>query len=419
MIFGKRQRIYPIDTLDVWEAFKDVRAGGKSPGVDGIAIETIEREPRKYLYPVWNRLSSGSYFPPAVRQTQIPKGDGKMRTLGIPTVADRVAQTVIKWRLEKLVLKHLSKNSFGYMPGKGQHDALRQCQINCQRYSWVIDLDIKGFFDNIDHELMMKALKRFTNEKYILIYVERWLKAPVQEPDGVLRESNGRGTPQGGVISPILANIFLHFAFDMWFGKRYPKGTFERYADDIIIHCSQFGEAEKTLQAVERRLNECKLELNQRKTKLVYCNSNQRQLYPSEKQCRSFDFLGYTFKPRIVNTTGRIKLGFSPGMSQKSQKKVCEVFYKLKLHRMVHLTLDKLAEILRIKSYNWINYYGKFRMSCMRRVFRVLNFRLARWVRNKYRRFRRRHWYQAYLWLRNVSKAFPNMFVHWQYGFRP
>jgi hypothetical protein len=266
---------------------------------------------------------------------------------------------------------------------------------------------------------MMRALKRFTDEKYILMYVERWLKAPVQEPDGTLRESSGRGTPQGGVISPILANIFLHFAFDMWFGKQYPKGTFERYADDILIHCSQFGEAEKTLQAVERRLNECKLELNHSKTKLVYCNSNQRQLYPSEKQCRSFDFLGYTFKPRIVKTTGRIKLGFSPGISQKSQKKIGEVLYNLKLHRMVHLTLDKLAEILRIKSYNWVNYYGKFRMSCMRRVFRVLNFRLARWVRNKYRRFRRRHWYQAYLWLRNVSKAFPNMFVHWQYGFRP
>lgn len=243
MIFGKRQRIYPIDTLDVWEAFKYVRAGGKSPGVDGVAIDTIDKEPRKYLYPVWNRLASGSYFPPAVRQTQIPKGDGKMRTLGIPTVTDRVAQTVIKWRLEKLVIKHLSKNSFGYMPGKGQHDAIEQCRVNCQRYSWAIDLDIKGFFDNIDHELMMKALKRFTSEKYILMYVERWLKAPVQQRDGTLLESNSRGTPQGGVISPILANIFLHFAFDQWFGNNYPKGTFERYADDIIIHCSQFGEA--------------------------------------------------------------------------------------------------------------------------------------------------------------------------------
>jgi group II intron reverse transcriptase/maturase len=419
MIFKEEQKRYPIDRSDVWEAFKQVKAGGKSPGVDGVAIEAIERKPRKYLYPVWNRLASGSYYPPAVRQKEIPKTDGTMRTLGIPTVTDRVAQMVIKQRLEKLADKHFSANSFGYRPSKRAHDAIEQCRINCMTNSWAIDLDIKGFFDNIDHELMMQLVRQFTQEKYILLYVERWLKAPVQLPDGTLKESDGRGTPQGGVISPLLANIFLHFAFDLWFGQRYPKGTFERYADDIIIHCTQFEEAERTLESIARRLKEFKLDLNQSKTKIVYCNSNHKQIVPAEKKSRSFDFLGYTFKPRIVKTGTRIKLGFSPGISSKSMKRINETCYKLKIHRMVHLTLDKIAVILRSKTRGWINYYGKFRMSCLHGVFRTLNFRLAHWVRNKYRRFRRRHWYHAYLWLVEVSKAYPNMFVHWGYGFRP
>jgi RNA-directed DNA polymerase len=419
MIFKEEQKRYPIEKSEVWEAFKHVRAKGESPGIDGITIEAVERKPRKYLYPVWNRLSSGSYHPPAVRQKLIPKTDGKMRTLGIPTVTDRVAQMVIKQKLERLVDKHFSANSFGYRPGKSAHDAIEQCRINCQKYSWVIDLDIEGFFDNIDHELMMQLVRQFTEEKYILMYAERWLKASVQLLDGTLRVSSFRGTPQGGVISPLLANIFLHFAFDEWFGKQYPKGTFERYADDIIVHCSQFGEAEKTLETIERRLKEFKLNLNQSKTKIVYCNSNQKQLFPKEKKSRSFDFLGYTFKPRIVKTGSRIKLGFSPAISRKSQRRINEVCFKLKIHRMVHFNITRIADILQSKIRGWINYFGKFRKSGMRGVFRMLNFRLAHWVRNKYRRFRRKNWYFAYKWLVGISKAFPNLFLHWEYGFRP
>ena len=210
MIFKEEQKTQPIERSEVWEAFKRVKAGGKSPGVDGITIDAVAGNPRKYLYPVWNRLASGSYYPPAVRQAEIPKGDGTKRVLGIPTVTDRVAQMVIKQKLEKLVDKHFSANSFGYRPNLSAHNAIERCRINCLRYSWVIDLDIKGFFDNIDHDLMMLAVKRFTSEKCILMYVERWLKAPVILLDGTLKESNGRGTPQGGVISPLLANIFLH-----------------------------------------------------------------------------------------------------------------------------------------------------------------------------------------------------------------
>jgi group II intron reverse transcriptase/maturase len=419
MIFKEEQKRYPIEKSEVWEAFKLVRAKGESPGVDGLTIDAVDSKPRKYLYPVWNRLTSGSYLPPAVRQKLIPKANGKMRALGIPTVTDRVAQMVIKQKLEKHVDVHFSANSFGYRPGKSAHDAIEQCRENCQWYNWAIDLDIEGFFDNIDHELTMQMVSNFTQEKYILLYAERWLKAPVQLPDGTIKESAGKGTPQGGVISPLLANIYLHFAFDEWFGKQYPKGAFERYADDIIVHCSQYEEAVRTLESIELRLKEYKLNLNRSKTKIVYCNSNQKQKYPKEKQSRSFDFLGYTFKPRIVSTGKRLKLGFSPAISKKSQKRMCERVYKLKIHRMVHIPIDKIAEILKPIVRGWINYYGKFRKSALRIFFRWLNFRLAVWVRNKYRRFRKKHLFLAYKWLMGICRDFPNLFIHWEYGFRP
>ena len=419
MIFEEKQKTQPIERLQVWEAFKQVRAGGKSPGVDGITIETVERNPRKYLYPVWLRMASGSYFPKPVRQAMIPKTDGTKRTLGIPTVVDRVAQMVVTKKLEKLVDKHFSACSFGYRPEISAHDAIKRCRINCLRHSWVIDLDIKGFFDNIDHELMMQAVKRFTKEKYILLYVERWLKAPIQLKDGTIKVSESKGTPQGGVISPLLANIFLHFVFDMWIGQILPKGRFERYADDIIIHCRDFKETARTLEAITLRLKEYKLELNQSKTKIVYCHNSQKPLIPNVVVYRSFDFLGFTFKPRIVKVGGIIQMGFTPSISRKSQKRINEECFKLKIHRMTHLTLDKIAEILRSKTRGWINYFGKFRRSDMHGVFRSLNFRLALWVRNKYRRFGRKRISFSYKWLVEVSKHFPTMFVHREYGFLP
>ena len=419
MIFEEKQKTQPIERWEVWEAFKEVRANGESPGVDGITIDTVASKPRKYLYPVWNRLASGSYFPQAVRQAEIPKEDGSMRLLGIPTVTDRVAQTVIKWKLEKFTNKHFSANSFGYIEGKSQHDAIEQCRINCLKHRWVIDLDIKGFFDNIDHELLMLAVAWFTKEKYILMYVERWLKAPVLLLNGTLKKSDGKGTPQGGVISPLLANIFLHFAFDMWFGKNYPEGKFERYADDIIVHCDNFIEAQSTLEAIERRLKECKLELNRSKTKIVHCQNSHKRQAPNKEVKRSFDFLGYTFKPRYVMFKGKIRVGFTPGMSRKSQRRINKLCFKIKIHRLTHLSIYQIAGMLRSKLIGWINYYGKFRKSEMGSMFRLLNFRLARWAKRKYRRFRKNHWYGAYKWLVNISKSFPDLFVHWEHGFLP
>lgn len=342
-----------------------------------------------------------------------------MRPLGIPTVLDRTAQQVITDELMSIVDVQFSKSSFGYRPKKSAHDAIEQCRQNCLKYSWAIDLDIKGFFENIDHELLMKAVRKFTDKKHILLYSERWLKVDVLQTDGTLKVSEGRGTPQGGVISPLLANIFLHFVFDKWLESNYPKSKFERYADDIIIHCNSIKEALGILDAVKKRLRECKLELNQQKSRIVYCRRNQKRQPPFKSMYQEFDFLGYTFKPRVVKERGKIKLGFSPSISTKSQKRIGGEFYKLKIHRMVHVSLDKIAAILKSKTVGWINYYGKFRLSGMQKVFRMLNMRLARMIRSKHRRFRNCHWYESYKWLKKISNDYPNLFVHWQYGFLP
>lgn len=419
MIFKEEQRNQPITRLQVMDAFRKIKANGGSSGVDGITIEEVQAYPRKYLYPLWNRMSSGSYFPEAVKQELIPKDDGKMRSLGIPTVVDRVAQQVIKYELEKVVDKQFSASSYGYRPHKSAHDAIEKCRINCLKYSWVIDLDIKGFFDNIDHELMLKGLRHFTDKEHILLYCERWLQAPILQLNGQLKVNNGKGTPQGGVISPLLANIFLHIAFDKWFEKNYAESKFERYADDIIVHCKDFKEALRTLGAIKKRLRECGLELNKNKTKVVYCRRNQKQPLPFKPKYQKFDFLGYTFKPRVVKERGKTKLGFTPAISQKSAKRIGEELYKNKIHRMVHLPISKIAQILQPKIRGWINYYGKFRKSAMQGVFRMLNFRLSHWVRNKYRRFRKRHWYHSYKYLWTLSQDYPTMFVHWTHGFKP
>lgn len=327
MIFKEEQKSQPITRLQVWEAFKEVARIGGSHGVDGVTIEQVKSNPRKYLYPLWNRMASGSYFP--------------------------------------------------------------------------------------------KAVRKFTDKKHILLYVERWLKVSVQQTDGTPKANEGKGTPQGGVISPLLANIFLHFAFDKWFEKTYPQNNFERYADDIIIHCTNIKEALRMLEAVKQRLKEFKLEINQRKSKIVYCRRNQKRQPPFKPKYQKFDFLGYTFKPRVVKERGKIKIGFSPAISRKSQQRIGGELFKLKIHRMVHVPLSKIAVILKAKTHGWINYYGKFRLSEMRKVFRVLNMRLARMVRSKYRRFRNRHWYESYKFLKAISKDYPTMFAHWEHGFRP
>jgi len=285
--------------------------------------------------------------------------------------------------------------------------------------SWVIDLDIKGFFDNIDHELLMKGLRYYTSKKHILLYCERWLKAPVQLPDGTLKPSEGRGTPQGGVISPILANIFLDIVFDKWMEKHYPDVAFERYADDIVVHCQHFKQALRLLEAIKQRMKDCKLELNREKSKIVYCRRNQKNQPPFKVHYQKFDFLGFTFKPRISMMNGKLKLGFSPAISSRNIARISDEIFKRKIHRWVHFPLSKIAELLNPQIRGWVNYYSKFRKSELRKLFRVINMRLVKWIRNKYRKFRRRHWYNAYKYLRGIAQCYPYLFVHWQFGYLP
>lgn len=415
MIFNEEHKTLPINKSQVQQAFKKVRSNRGSPGVDGLTIEEVDNNPRKYLYPLWNRMASGSYFPKPVKEVLIPKGKGKMRPLGIPTIIDRVAQQVVATELESLVENGFSPNSFGYRPGKSAHDAIGQCRKHCFRYSWVIDLDIKGFYDNIDHELLLKAVSHHTQERYILLYVQRWLNAPVQKADGAVHDPKGKGTPQGGVISPVLANIFMDIAFDKWFECHYPKLRFERYADDIVIHCYHQKQAHDVLNDIRKRLSDCKLELHPDKTRVVYCRQNQKKRPKGKVAYQSFDFLGHTFKPRIVRKNGKLFLGFTPSMSQKSISRINEELFRLNLHRRTQSSIEDIARLVNTKIRGWIRYYGKFRLSGMGMLFRAFHRRLAKWLRNKYRRYHRKPWTASTKYLQHLARYYPTLFEHWKY----
>ncbi|MCJ7722214.1 group II intron reverse transcriptase/maturase [Candidatus Bathyarchaeota archaeon] len=404
-------RSQPISKRMVWEAYKKVKANRGSAGIDKVSLQDYEASLSKNLYKLWNRLSSGSYFPPPVKEVGIPKRDGKKRKLGIPTVGDRIAQMVAKDRLEEQLDKLFDPSSYGYRKNKSAHEAIISCRQNCWHYDWVIDMDIKGFFDNISHDLMMKALMKHTKEKWVLIYVERWLKAPICGKMGTLNQRE-KGTPQGGVISPLLANLYLHYAFDKWMRINHPEIRFERYADDVVVHCSSYEESARIKLQIKERLATCKLTLHEEKTKIVYCKKSGRDIkYPLV----SFDFLGYEFKPRrTIDRTGRIFTGFNPGMSAKSRRRINDVLKRMSLHTWSTIGIERMAEILNPKIRGWINYYGKFRKSDMDYLWSSLNLRLIKWARRKYKRFKGST-RQAADWLRRVYMMNQDLFAHWQF----
>jgi RNA-directed DNA polymerase len=357
-------------------------------------------------------MSSGSYHPPPVQVVEIPKGNGKIRRLGIPTVGDRIAQMVVKLYIEPKLEPIFHEDSYGYRPNKSAIEAVGKARERCWKYNWVLDLDIKGFFDNIDHELLMKAVRHQIKEKWILLYIERWLKASAKETNGEIVERD-KGTPQGGVISPLLANLFLHYAFDKWMERNNPEILFERYADDIIIHCKTKMGAEKLKHRIEQRLKECKLELHPEKTKMVYCkDGNRREDYPLYK----FDFLGYTFRPRMVRVPGRkFFIGFNPAVSNKAKKALRDKLRKLKLQRRTMTDINSLAKIINPILQGWINYFCKYYKSEMKmELYRVNNI-LVKWAKRKYKNFRG-CFRKAEEWMTNLSKREPNLFVHWKLG---
>jgi RNA-directed DNA polymerase len=401
---------YCISKWEVWEAYKKVRANQGAAGVDGQSIAEFEGDVKDNLFKIWNRMSSGSYFPPPVRRVDIPKDNGGTRPLGIPTVADRIAQMVAKRYLEPILEKYFHPDSYGYRPEKSAIEAIGVARQRCWRYNWVLDLDIRGFFDNIDHDLLMRAVRKHTDCKWVILYIERWLKAPVQLEDGSLIHRD-KGTPQGGVISPLLANLFLHYAFDTWMQKHYPQIPFERYADDEICHCRSKAEAEGLRVAIERRFAECGLELSVQKTKIVYCKDDiRRGEYPEQK----FDFLGFTFRPRRAKSRqGKLFVGFNPAISNKAAKSIRDTMRQWQIHRHTDTSLDDLAKMTNPVLRGWINYYGSYNKSALYLVLRHLNSILVRWATRKYKRLRGHH-HPAWHWLLSVMRRQPSLFAHWK-----
>ena len=406
---------FEISKWVVWKAFQKVKANQGAAGVDTESIADFEKELKNNLYKVWNRMSSGSYFPPPVRTVAIPKAGGGQRMLGIPTVSDRIAQMVVKMHLEPLVEPCFHPDSYGYRPGKFAIEAVGVTRTRCWRYDWVLDLDIKGFFDNLDHDLLMRAVRKHTDCSWMLLYIERWLKAPAQLADGTL-VPRYKGTPQGGVISPLLANLFLHYAFDEWMRRTYPQNPFERYADDVVVHCQTESEARGLREAIAERLAQCKLELHPEKTKVVYCKDDGRRgHYPNEK----FDFLGFTFRPRrSKNCWGKFFIGFSPAVSDKAAKTMRRTMRSWRLHLRSDRALDDLSRMFNPVLRGWINYYGSYYKSALYPIMRQLNRALTRWAMRKFKKLRG-HQRQATHWLARIARRESNLFAHWRLGVRP
>lgn len=407
---------FSISKHDVWNAYKLVKANRGAAGVDGQSLSAFEKDLKGNLYKIWNRMSSGSYVAPPVRLVEIPKGDGRMRPLGIPTVGDRIAQTVAKMVLEPMVEPQFHPDSYGYRPGKSALDAVAAARQRCWRMDWVIDLDISAFFDNLRHDLVMKAVAHHTDLKWLHLYVERWLKAPLQLKDGTLKDRTA-GTPQGGVVSPLLANLFMHYAFDDWLKRHYPDVPFERYADDALIHCRSKAQAEQLLGAVRERLRQCGLELHPTKTKLVYCKDDDRR---GTFEPHRFDFLGYTFQPRRAkNRHGKFFVSFLPAISNKAAKAVRQTIRDWRLaYSRNNQTLEDLAKLTDPYVRGWMNYYGRFYRSKCVLVLRHLNDMLVQWAMRKYKRFRRRE-RAAVHWLGRIAHNNSGLFALWQLGVKP
>lgn len=402
---------YKIPKQNVWIAYKKVKANKGSAGIDGMNFEKYEKHLTNNLYKLWNRMSSGSYFPKAVKAVEIPKKNGGTRRLGIPTIDDRIAQMTAKMIVEPTIDRLFHKDSYGYRPNKSAIDAVEMARKRCWEHDYVIDLDIKGMFDNIDHELLMKAVRKHVKEPWILLYMERWLKAPFQMETG---ENIPRtaGTPQGGVISPILANLFMHYAFDLWLTRNHGNNPFERYADDTVVHCRTEQEAKQLLAEIDTRLKECKLELHPTKTKIVYCQDKERQ---KQHPNTAFDFLGYTFRKVLIkDRLGRLQMNFIASVSKNAGQALKDKVKSLKIHKRTGSKIEMIAEKLNPILRGWMNYFGKFNRSAMKRTLDCVQRRLIKWAMCKFKRFRK-HRRRAEEWLLEVRKREPCMFAHWAF----
>jgi RNA-directed DNA polymerase len=395
------------------QAYEHVKANAGAAGVDEESLEDFAKDLKGNLYKLWNRMSSGCYFPPAVKAVPIPKKSGGVRLLGIPTVSDRIAQMVVKLVFEPEVEPHFLPDSYGYRPQKSALDAVGITRKRCWHYNWVLEFDIKGLFDNISWDLLMKAVRKHTQSVWVLLYIERWLKAPMQLSDGS-EIARIKGTPQGGVISPVLSNLFLHYAFDKWMQRNHQEIPWCRYADDGLAHCKTEDQARQLLHELTGRFDECGLELHPDKTKIVYCKDGSRKgKYP----ITSFDFLGYTFRPRTVKNSKRnsIFVSFTPAVSKEAQKSMRATTRKFNWRNRTDLSLNDIARRFNPVLNGWLHYYGKYQRSAMYPVWRHFNKTLIAWAVRKYKRFRNRGVW-ASKFLEGIAEREPRLFAHWRAG---
>jgi group II intron reverse transcriptase/maturase len=400
---------FAISKRLVYEAWKRVKANRGSAGIDTQSVAKFEENLSRNLYKVWNRMASGSYFPPPVMEVNIPKQSGGIRTLGIPTVGDRVAQTAVKMHLEPLLEPHFDEDSYGYRPGRSAKDAVAVTRKRCWKTDWVVELDVKGAFDHLDHDLLMKAVRKHTDCPWVLLYIERWLQVPSMTADGALKQRS-RGTPQGGVVSPLLMNLFMHYAFDRWMRENVTACPFARYADDAVVHCRTEQQANRVKQLLTERFAACGLELHPDKTGIVYCkDSNRRGPYPTVQ----FTFLGFTFRPRrAVSPDGKQFTSFLPGASAEAQKRMRQQIHSWRLSRQTPGTLAEFSDRYNAILRGWWHYYGGFYPAAVMPVFQHFDLTLARWARRKFKRMagrgdRSRHW------IAQVARREPQLFIHW------
>lgn len=404
-LFTKQGLSVPITTTMVWEAYQHVRQGGEAAGTDGMTWAYLHTHRSKLLYRLWVRLASGSYFPQTIRAVSIPKKDGSKRMLGLPTLLDRIAQQVVKVYVEKFLEPHFHQNSYGYRTDKNMHQALGRAKYNSQQYPYVITLDIKKYFDSIPHGKLLQALQFYCKEKWVSLYVGRWLKAGIVNEDGSLTQPQS-GTPQGGVISPLLANLYLHVVFDGWMQKHYPGIRFERYADDIIIHARREQIAQSILRKLENRFSSCGLTIHPTKTKIVCLNRNPKEKKGGETH--TFEMGGYEFRPKWLKCGDGWKTLILPTPSQVSKKKIMDEIRSLRIHTRTG-SIYVVANLLNPLIRGWQNYYCHFYKGDLNDLWRFVNRRLEKWCKwNK-----RMHLRQSRKWLNTLYKMQPGLFAHW------
>jgi len=400
---------FDISKAEVWQAWEKVTENKGAPGVDGCSVADFEADLKNQLYKVWNRMSSGSYFPLPVRAVEIPKPHGGgTRMLGVPTVADRVAQTVVARRLEGKVEAIFHPDSYGYRPGRSALDAVEACRRRCWKRDWVIDLDIEKFFDTVRWDLVVTAVEANTDLPWVVLYVKRWLQAPVQQADGTMLMRD-RGTPQGSSVSPVLANLFLHYALDAWMAREFPGVQFERYVDDAVVHCVSERQARTVLAAIAARMDQVGLRLHPDKTRIVYCQDGRRR---ASYEHTEFTFLGFTFRQRSVRAKdGRRFSSFNPAISKQALKKISAEVRSWRLQNRTGDDLVDLAGYINPIVRGWMRYYGAFYRSAIYPLLSRINAYLVRWIRKKYKRLRPKK--KAFRCWRGIVKRCPRMFAHW------